>query len=330
MRKAVAPVVYLACPIDRVQGSAKRELTELRDECRVALDNHQFIFFDPTAGWHVPTILRLASGLLPPSIGTVDFAAVDSADALLALLPDGYATLGVPMEIERAIGRGIPIVVVGQNVVARSPLLSGRVPVYNLNQIDLAVRHLRELCNRMPELLTIKMIGDGQTPTRSYPDDCGFDLYTYIDPEVGKTQESINSFTSLSDHHLAFRNPDGLCTPANFDYAAYEVGPGKFFDVDCGTSVELPPGVWGLITGRSSAIRKRSLLVVNGIIDTGYRGRLFMPVLNVGRERQVLRAGERIGQLILMQNVTFGYEVARVDFLSPSERGEKGRGSTGA
>jgi len=311
MRQAIAPVIYLACPIDRVEGAKKRELTDMRDDCRVSLDSFGFIFFDPTAAWNVPTAVRLASGPLPTALGSVDFAAVDSADGLLALLPDGYATYGVPMEVERALGRGIPTVIVGGNAAHRSPLFAERCPVYGLNQIDLAVRHLRSKLEQIfqtnmealpnlrtpPDVPALKVIGEGQTPTRTYPDDCGMDLYTYVSPQP----------------------------PQNV-----VVYPGNFLDIDCGVSIELPPGVWGLITGRSSAIRKKNLLIVNGIIDTGYRGRLFMPVLNVGKTPQPIQHGERIGQLILMQNVTLGYDIRRVDFLSPSERGEKGRGSSGA
>lgn len=145
--------------------------------------------------------------------------------------------------------------------------------------------------------IELKVVG-APLPTKGYDDDCGFDLYCHIDKDrwMGGTQG---------------------------------VGRGEFADIDCGVAIELPPGIWGLITGRSSAIRKRGLLVVNGIIDTGYRGRLFMPVINMGQNPVFIEHGERIGQLILMQNMSLGVEIRAVDFLSPSARGEKGFGSTG-
>lgn len=112
------------------------------------------------------------------------------------------------------------------------------------------------------------------------------------------------------------------------------VGPGAFVDVPCDLNVQLPRGWWGLITGRSSTLRSRGLLVVQGVIDTGYRGPLFAGVQNLSTTEAVrVEAGERLAQLVVLPNVRdrrFGrLRVRRVAALASSSRGTSGFGSTG-
>jgi dUTP pyrophosphatase len=112
------------------------------------------------------------------------------------------------------------------------------------------------------------------------------------------------------------------------------IPPGQFVDVPCGISVELPERTWAMITGRSSTLRKRRLLVSTGIIDTGYRGPLFAGVQNLDvnpeADSQLVEKGERLAQLILFSNTTMRYPMMRVGQLGPSLRGTNGFGSTGA
>lgn len=118
---------------------------------------------------------------------------------------------------------------------------------------------------------------------------------------------------------------------AGFDLYCQEsviVRPGKFVDIDCGVKVQLPEGWWGMLTGRSSTLRKRGLLVHTGIIDNGYRGPLFAGVWNLTSSLVRVEAGERLAQLIPVP--IFPGLVAVVDQLEISERGIKGFGSSGA
>jgi dUTP pyrophosphatase len=101
-------------------------------------------------------------------------------------------------------------------------------------------------------------------------------------------------------------------------------------DIDCGISIELPEGYWGMITGRSSTLRRRGLLVAQGIIDGGYRGPIYSGVWNLTDRPVSVSKGERVAQLIPFSNSAKAMVPVIVDELSLSDRGVKGFGSSGA
>jgi deoxyuridine 5'-triphosphate nucleotidohydrolase len=132
---------------------------------------------------------------------------------------------------------------------------------------------------------------------------------------------------------------DEMCAPirhysgdAGFDLIVSEtvyVPVGDFMDIPLGISVELPPGVWAMLTGRSSTLRRRGLLVTMGIIDNGYRGPLYAGCQNVSREGQRIGRGERIAQLIPYRLESSGLDLEQVYALGESDRGANSFGSTG-
>lgn len=140
----------------------------------------------------------------------------------------------------------------------------------------------------------LRVTGPGLIPSKAYEDDAGLDLYTYV-------EDSDRNFIG--------------------------VAPGSFVDVPCGISVELPANTFGMITGRSSTLRKRGLLVAQGIIDVGYRGELFAGVWNLSHRWAEIKSGERLAQLLILP--TWAIDVVRVDSLSEHPRGTSGFGSTG-
>jgi dUTP pyrophosphatase len=102
---------------------------------------------------------------------------------------------------------------------------------------------------------------------------------------------------------------------------------GAWVNVPCDVCIELPPGTWASIVGRSSTFFKKHLIVNSAVIDNGYRGELFVCVFNAGHNPYTVEVGERLAQLVPMLLVPV--ELKRVGELGQSVRGRLGFGSTG-
>ena len=113
--------------------------------------------------------------------------------------------------------------------------------------------------------------------------------------------------------------------------------PGETKIVGTGVAVEIPQGYFGLLAPRSGLASKRGITFANtpGIIDSGYRGEIKVPLRNINPNKGWLtkedigrvERGERVCQLIIIPCETC--ECVIVDDLSESERGESGFGSSG-
>lgn len=114
-------------------------------------------------------------------------------------------------------------------------------------------------------------------------------------------------------------------------YVAADVflAPRSFTDVPTDVAVDLPPGTFGLILARSSTNKRADLRVHTSVIDNGYRGTLNVGTWNNGDEPHRVRAGERLGQLIVLPLLPVEMEQA-YELRAPEDgRGERGYGSTG-
>ena len=104
---------------------------------------------------------------------------------------------------------------------------------------------------------------------------------------------------------------------------------GKTVFVSTGIAMEIPEGFVGLVFARSSMGAKRNLAPANkvGVIDSDYRGEIFVALHNHGAAAQTVEHGERVAQLVLTPYVTAQFEA--VDSLEDTARGAGGFGSTG-
>ena len=140
--------------------------------------------------------------------------------------------------------------------------------------------------------LEVKRLHPGATiPDRAHPGDAGLDLYAAAD---------------------------------------LDIPPGETRLVGSGVAIALPPGTEGQVRPRSVLALKHSVTVLNtpGTIDEGYRGEVGVILINHGRTVFAVRRGMKVAQLVIAP--TLEVDVATVDTLSDTPRGEGGFGSTGA
>lgn len=99
--------------------------------------------------------------------------------------------------------------------------------------------------------------------------------------------------------------------------------------VDLGIAVEVPSGCVGLVFPRSGLASKQGITLRNsvGVIDSGYRGNVCAPLVNISDSTVKLDAGSRVCQMVIVPCVPC--DLIPVDMLSETERSDGGFGSTG-
>ena len=123
---------------------------------------------------------------------------------------------------------------------------------------------------------------------------------------------------------------------AGYDLRSVErvdLAPGARALVCTGISVAIPEGYAGLVLPRSGLAIRHGISLVNtpGLIDSGYRGEIQVPLINHDREKAFLiKEGTRIAQLVLVRAASAFF--AEVEFLESATdgRGESGFGSSGS
>ena len=96
--------------------------------------------------------------------------------------------------------------------------------------------------------------------------------------------------------------------------------------VPTGLSLEVPRGHTLFLRDRSS-LALLGLQVVGGVIDSDYRGEIFVLIRNHGRRAHVVSPGDRVAQLQLARDLLDGFDEATS--LSETARAAGGFGSTG-
>jgi dUTP pyrophosphatase len=123
---------------------------------------------------------------------------------------------------------------------------------------------------------------------------------------------------------------------AGYDLRSVEevdLAPGSRALVHTGISVAIPEGYAGLVLPRSGLAVRHGISLVNtpGLIDSGYRGEIRVPLINHDRQQTFLiEEGTRVAQLVLVRVTAALF--AEVEFLESATdgRGEDGFGSSGS
>ena len=99
--------------------------------------------------------------------------------------------------------------------------------------------------------------------------------------------------------------------------------------IHTGLSIQPPEGYYFAIVARSGLATKQGLRPANcyGVCDEDYRGEYMVALHNDTDASRVIKPGERVAQLLLMQYYKCDFE--EVSELDDTARGEGGFGSTG-
>ena len=129
----------------------------------------------------------------------------------------------------------------------------------------------------------------GRMPSRKHDDDIGADVY------------------ALKDY--TFAPHETICIPL-------------------GIGVELPKGHACFVLPRSS-MGKRGVSAQAIPVDPNYRGEIHAIVTNYTNEQQVIHAGDRIAQLVIVNCFIDSFNMIEPEEASKTDRGSAGFGSTG-
>ena len=149
---------------------------------------------------------------------------------------------------------------------------------------------------------------------------------------MGKIQLKVKRLDGEDTPMPSYAKPGdaGLDLRAAIDDNILDIDPGRTALVGTGTAVEIPEGHFGMVVPRSGIARHRSLAPINspGIIDSGYRGEVMVPLHNYNQHIAFgVIKGERIAQLVVVPYAEC--DVVEADELTDSERGDGGFGSSG-
>lgn len=299
-------MVYMAGSIDGHTPGERPRTAHWRDHVAFELKQAGIAAFNPAKAFSVAPGSKNLS-----QVQLINDLAIDQSSALIVEMIEDVPRVGTFMEIGRAIARGIPVILWAEDetfanhvslqhhLIQRTPFLTGA--------IARTVEAVRQTVKPPPP-------GSTEVPNRPAV------VYAFDPPELAGQMPPLDR---------AYKGDAGMDLPVS---EAVAIPPNSFADVPLAVRVAPPPGYWFRLVGRSSTLRKRGLLVNEGIIDQGWRGRLFAGVWNMTDEEVRLEPGDRIVQAIFERVHVDEVEVVQVettDELPWGERGERGFGSTG-
>ena len=96
---------------------------------------------------------------------------------------------------------------------------------------------------------------------------------------------------------------------------------------DTGVHMAIPEGYAGEVVGRSGLNINYDIICPQGTVDAGYTGSIKVKLYNMGNYNYIIRKGDRIAQLIIVP--VSKAELAKVDELTCTDRGDTGFGASG-
>tara|TARA_R110001599_G_scaffold162517_1_gene351744 strand:+ start:234 stop:722 length:489 start_codon:yes stop_codon:yes gene_type:complete len=114
-----------------------------------------------------------------------------------------------------------------------------------------------------------------------------------------------------------------------------KIGPGQSMILGTGMKFGVPHGYMIQIMNRSGNAAKKKLMVGACVVDSGYDGEVFVNLHNIGKETQIINAGDKIAQAVVIPVIPVRFLETNNDNLydwcpiTISDRGAGSLGSTG-
>lgn len=156
-------------------------------------------------------------------------------------------------------------------------------------------------------------------PTRATDGSAGYDLVVPTEPK------------NLADAIYVDLHGPGRADPMVEGGRGVAIQPGHTVRFRLGFAIHIKDPNWeAQIRARSGLAVKRGLIVPNGVgtIDSDYQGEVMVALHNIGHVPQVIRAGDRIAQLVFAP-VGHPRLLHVSEFSDGTERGDGSFGSTG-
>jgi dUTP pyrophosphatase len=301
--------IYLAHPIDQSLERARSPLASAIGHLHVAASQQGHALFRPGAAHKLPAPPWDAT--ITAKVDSINRNAVWEADAVIAVLPPGVPTLGVPAEIEHALTLNRPTL-----IVTTPGLHSSSIQIQGWQRRGCSVL-LMEDSGHLPNWNLAELLSSLPDPTR---------LYDY-DGVVNADNPPPLLVSGQTDHLTVGK----YAGDAGFDLAISEdvqLLRGHYQQVRTGVHIAVPEGWYAAMEGRSSTWEKHRCWVRPAVIDAGYRGEMLVGIEYRGDSDGIqFEAGTRLAQLILLPVFQGGIEV--VDELPEADRGHAGFGSSG-
>ena len=106
-----------------------------------------------------------------------------------------------------------------------------------------------------------------------------------------------------------------------------ELSPGERYAVPTGVALEIPDGFVGLVWDKSGIGIKSGLKTLGGVVDSTYRGEVFVGVVNLSQETYIFERGDKVAQMMIQKKESV--QIEEVSELSDTDRGDGAFGSTG-
>jgi dUTP pyrophosphatase len=142
--------------------------------------------------------------------------------------------------------------------------------------------------------------------------------------------------TQVCDLKIKLLDPDAKCPvqaspeAAGFDIYSHEdltIAPGEQSKIGTKIALEIPLGYHGQLLVQSGYAAKYCARVEAGVIDSDYRGEVYVLISNNGNKEMVISKGDQIAQMIIVQDPSVSLSVTKE--LSTTARDKAGFGSTG-